>query len=107
MFHRHRNEAGFIMTPTESKRVCGPDLGGGSAVRPKQVAALFMVDPVDSGPRAGYPSALPALRRQQRRYGMVGAGRTNMCNPEGSNYKVPPQRVPAGSATREGEANTN
>ena len=91
MFHRHRNAAGESLNEsTETGTVCCPDLGNLPAVRPKQVAALFMVDPVDSGPRTGYPSALPALRGQSRRYGMVGAGRTNVCNPEGSNYKVHP-----------------
>mmetsp|Transcript_17881 Transcript_17881/g.53831 ORF Transcript_17881/g.53831 Transcript_17881/m.53831 type:complete len:582 (-) Transcript_17881:1836-3581(-) len=57
------------------------------ASRPEQVKALFMIDPVDSGPSVGYPSAAAALRQQKRKYGLVGAGRINNCNPEGQNYK--------------------
>ena len=74
-------------------------MGGAAAARRKEVQALFMVDPVDSGPRPGYPSAVAALAAAGRRYGLVGAGRTNACNPNGTNYKAgAPFIVPPDSA---------
>ena len=38
------------------------------------------------GPK--WPSAVKALARARRPFGMLGAGHTGQCNPEGANYKV-------------------
>ena len=38
------------------------------------------------GPK--WPSAVEALAHAGRPFGMLGAGRTGQCNPEGANYKV-------------------
>lgn len=50
-------------------------------------ATAFLVDPVDSDGGSQSPSAVAALKDRGMALGLVGAGVTGRCNPEGRNWK--------------------
>lgn len=54
----------------------------------KQGKPLLPCAPDQTPEGSRYPSAIRALAAAGRPFGMLGAGHTGRCNPEGANYKV-------------------